>query len=304
MIMIRSSCETSIPRAGALGSAARSVSSNNSFEHEVWKSYIRMLFFCSITELRCDTLLRRYSSIAFYASEHNHQALASMPRVKNAKNAKTSLGQQLQDIFNVEKVALTKMKAQYRDLAKTYLDCSKTLSGQPGGSTKALKRIREGLVQKFPEFRASGVGATRLEIVLTYLGTYFSDFLSLSHRNRRNSGRQQVVTPKIKQAENDDLYPVRQSSSGTGKAFESAAAKAGQSKVPAAHPVLSDAPDIKEFLEAFNPSLLYLHRTFVEAGIVNKRGLEGMAVRSRPELVGFLQELTYAGGKKLKKVVV
>ncbi|KAJ6488604.1 hypothetical protein C8R47DRAFT_487180 [Mycena vitilis] len=83
--------------------------------------------------------------LAFCAFDHNHQALASMPRVKKAKNANTSLGQQLQDIFDIEKATLKKMKAQYRDLAVTYLDGSKTLSGQPGGSTEALKRIGEGV---------------------------------------------------------------------------------------------------------------------------------------------------------------
>jgi hypothetical protein len=74
------------------------------------------------------------------------------------------------------------------------------------------------------------------------------------------------------------------------------------------------APDIKLFLDSFSPSLLYLHPTFVQAGITRQAHLDTIATWPRfnvAEFFGGLADPFAAqtqgrgqGQAKLKKVVV
>lgn len=71
-----------------------------------------------------------------------------------------------------------------------------------------------------------------------------------------------------------------------------------------ASPKVPDSHEIKEFLQSFNPSLLYLLDAFIEGGICDKKKLDEIACWTRQNLVDAFEDLTLVGGGKMKKVVV
>ncbi|KAJ6496093.1 hypothetical protein C8R45DRAFT_153715 [Mycena sanguinolenta] len=242
--------------------------------------------------------------------------LKKLPRGKKAET-KDPLCRQLKNAFNLrDLLAFDKLKRDIRTIARKYINCSVTLGNQSPGT---FDNIEQELMATFPKLRDEALGASRLQLSVLYIKSYFKSEIKRS-RTRIEEQKTELKNAKARGISSSE------STKSAVHTIPGRASSATPIAIPKADPLptctvsssssnnttsmarLSDmAPEIKSFLESFNPSLLYLHPTFLEVGLVNQGALDALAGWPRSNIRDFLSELlepTEEGHGKLNKVVV
>ncbi|KAJ7670484.1 hypothetical protein B0H14DRAFT_3538456 [Mycena olivaceomarginata] len=182
---------------------------------------------------------------------------------------------------------MAKMRLRFREIGLKHLDLSVTMGKQ---QTATLSRIEQELKATFSEFNHAELGALRLGLTMAYIKTYGGD--QRSRRKPRTANPPQTKTTESTD-DTDSTDDEYKSSVGFGSGTD--------------FNFIAATPIIKDFLESFEPSLLYLHPTFIQAGITSQEHLDSIALWPRFNLVEFLGGLEdpVAGkGQTLRKVVV
>ncbi|KAJ7758410.1 hypothetical protein B0H14DRAFT_2634718 [Mycena olivaceomarginata] len=164
---------------------------------------------------------------------------------------------------------------RFREIGLKHLDLSVTMGKQ---QTATLSRIEQELKATFSEFNHAELGALRLGLTMAYIKTYGGDQRSAKRKYQVEEETKDGKSPANENTEStddtdstDDEY---KSSVGFGSGTD--------------FNFIAAAPIIKDFLESFEPSLLYLHPTFIQAGITSQEHLDSIALWPRFNLVEFL----------------
>ncbi|KAJ6500486.1 hypothetical protein C8R45DRAFT_70932 [Mycena sanguinolenta] len=176
---------------------------------------------------------------------------------------------------------MRKLKQEFLPVARKHIDCSVTLKNQKEGT---FESIEQDLVERFPEFRDKDVGSKRLELALEYIVVSFIDEISRLRWNGKRKVRDWLTFVVHNHRIMKQVKKTALNLQDVKSADESPEEISVKPATPAIRESL-DTPVIKEFLQSFNPSLLYLHPTFIGAGIVNEESLDAIAAWPRPNIV-------------------
>ncbi|KAJ7235616.1 hypothetical protein B0H12DRAFT_1141327 [Mycena haematopus] len=229
-------------------------------------------------------------------------------KTKTKARVPDTLGRQLETAFNLHlKGALRKLKGELRAIGQKHIDCSVTLGNQSLGT---FENIEQELMATFPELHEEelGLGAWRLRLSVLYIKTYFNSQFSRPSKNTKEQLKikSEITAGKSESQKSEDMV------STTTTPIDTTSSLSSSSESRPAYPasVSDTAPEIKTFLESFTPSLLYLHPTILDAGLVDQEALDAVAAWPRSNIREFLSGLPERqGGEgkgkfKLRKVVV
>ncbi|KAJ7827326.1 hypothetical protein B0H14DRAFT_3467116 [Mycena olivaceomarginata] len=114
---------------------------------------------------------------------------------------------------------------------------------------------------------------------MAYIKTYGGD--------QRSAKRKYQVEEETK----DGKSPANENTDSMDDEYKSSVGFGSDTAISANFNFTVAAPIIKDFLESFEPSLLYLHPTFIQAGITSQKHLDSIALWPRFNLVEFLGRL-------------